>query len=108
MRVATAIEILRVIHFDRDGRVLSVTDYPGDVASVTVPIRAIIGDALREGTAGLLLSHNHPSGDPTPSRADISATHRLARVAESLGIRVHDHLVDGAGRHVSFRALGLL
>lgn len=108
MGVAAAIEILRVIHFDSDRRVLAVADYPGEVAHVIVPMRAIIGDGLRVGAVGLLLSHNHPSGDPTPSRADIVATHLLARAAEVLGIRVHDHLVEGAGRRVSFRALGLL
>ena len=108
MRVANAIEILRVIHFDSDRRVLAVADYSGDIARVIVPIRAIIGDALREGATGLLLSHNHPSGDPTPSRADIAATHLLARTAEALGIRVHDHLVIGGNRRVSFRAAGLL
>ena len=103
-----AVEILRVIHFDSSRTVLGVSDYRGDIARVLVPIRAIVGDALRLGTVGLLLSHNHPSGDPTPSNADIATTYRLARVVEALDIRVHDHLVIGANGRVSFRALGLL
>ncbi len=73
-----------------------------------MPVRPIIADALRLGTTGLLLSHNHPSGDPSPSRNDIVATHQLARAAEALGIRVHDHLIFGSAHHISFRAVGYL
>lgn len=87
---------------------LAVAEYAGEATRVFVPVRAVIGDALRLGSTGLLLSHNHPSGDPTPSRADIAATHLLARAAEALGIRVHDHLVIGGDQRVSFRAAGLL
>ena len=103
-----AIEILRIIHFDRHRQVLGIAEYSGDVAHVVMPMRDIIGEALRLGSAGLLLSHNHPSGDPTPSRADIDVTRRLIRAAEALDIRVHDHLILGWKRRVSFRALGLL
>ena len=103
-----AIEILRIIHFDRRRLVLGIAEYRGHAARVVMPMREIIGEALRLGSAGLLLSHNHPSGDPTPSRADIAATHQLGRVIEALGITLHDHLVIGANRRVSFRALGLL
>lgn len=102
------VETLRVIHFDALKTILAVMDYPGDTARVIMPLRAIIGDALQLGTTGLLLSHNHPSGDPTPSRADIAATAMLCRAAAALGIRVHDHLVAGKGCHVSFRAAGFL
>ncbi len=102
------IEILRVVHFDRSCAVLSIEAYNGGPTSVAMPVRTIIADALRLRSAGLLLSHNHPSGDPTPSREDIAATRRLARAADLLGIRVHDHIVSGAGRSVSFRSAGLL
>ena len=103
-----AIEILRIIHFDRHRQVLGIAEYCGDAVRVAMPMREIIGEALRLGSAGLLLSHNHPSGDPTPSRADIDVTGRLIRTAEALDIRVHDHLILGWKRHVSFRALGLI
>ncbi len=102
------VETLRIIHFDRKQIVLGVTEYAGEATRVILPLRTVIAEALWLGTTGLLLSHNHPSGDPTPSRADISATYLLVRAAEALGIRVHDHLVEGAGRRISFRALGLL
>ena len=52
--------------------------------------------------------HNHPSGDPTPSRGDILMTRELAAAANALKIQVHDHLVIGRGKHASFKALGLL
>jgi DNA repair protein RadC len=52
--------------------------------------------------------HNHPSGDPTPSRADIETTERVIAAAKPLGITVHDHIVIGRGGHASFKTLGLL
>ncbi len=52
--------------------------------------------------------HNHPSGDPTPSQADISMTARIAAAAEVMGIAVHDHLIIGRSRELSFRSEGLL
>lgn len=52
--------------------------------------------------------HNHPSGDPAPSRADIDLTRAIADAARPLGITVHDHIVIGAQRHVSLRAKGLI
>jgi DNA repair protein RadC len=102
------IETLRVIHFDRHRRILNIAEYPGDAMQVVMPLRCIIGDALRLGSAGLLLSHNHPSGDPTPSRADIRATRQLMRAAHALDIRVHDHLIIGGDRRFSLRAAGLI
>jgi len=55
-----------------------------------------------------MLVHNHPSGDPTPSRADIEMTREVKIAATALGIEVHDHLVIGRKSHASFRSLGLL
>ncbi|MBN9086480.1 MAG: hypothetical protein J0J01_06190 [Reyranella sp.] len=54
------------------------------------------------------LAHNHPSGDPKPSRDDIEMTREVKKAAEALGISIHDHLVIGRKGHVSFRSLGLL
>ena len=54
------------------------------------------------------MMHNHPSGDPTPSKADIDMTRDLVKAAQALGITVHDHLVIGRGGHASFKSLGLL
>ncbi len=102
------IEMLRVIHVGRDRHVLGIAEYPGEAMRVVLPLRTIIAEALRLGSSGLLLSHNHPSGDPTPSPADISATQQLARAARALDIRLVDHIISGDGSSVSFRALGLI
>ncbi len=54
------------------------------------------------------LVHNHPSGDPTPSKGDIEVTKAVAKAAAAVGVSVHDHVVIGRGRHASFKSLGLL
>lgn len=64
--------------------------------------------ALELNASALILVHNHPSGDPTPSEADIAMTAQIAQAAGSLGITVHDHLIIGKSRELSFRAQGLL
>ena len=78
-------------------------------ASLVHP-REVLGPALREGAASLLLIHNHPSGDPTPSREDIRLTRQLAEAARMMDLTVHDHIVIGNGTlaWVSLAASGLL
>jgi DNA repair protein RadC len=63
---------------------------------------------LELNASALILVHNHPSGDPTPSQADISMTEQVAEAAQVLGITLHDHLIIGRSREVSFRAEGYL
>ena len=73
-----------------------------------VPIRDVVRDALAFDAAGVVMAHNHPSGDPTPSQADRDATRALLRALDTVQVRLLDHLVI-AGTHIaSFRALGLL
>ena len=72
------------------------------------PIRGIIADAVALGSAEVVLAHNHPSGDPTPSATDIESTRSLVQVARPIGLTVRDHLVFGGGAYVSFRERGLL
>ncbi len=78
-------------------------------ASIVHP-REVLGPAIREGAAHLVLVHNHPSGDPTPSKEDIHLTRQLAEGARLLGIRLHDHIVIGNGtrKWVSLAQRGLL
>ena len=64
--------------------------------------------ALELSATAIILVHNHPSGDPTPSRADIQMTQSIVDVAKPLGIAVHDHIVVGKDGHASFRALRLI
>lgn len=102
-------ERLCVAHLGADGALLGVSlGYSRASDRVGVPLRRIAGDALRLGAHAMVLAHNHPSGDPTPSAADRRATTRLAEVADALGIGVHDHLVFANRDCRSFRALGLL
>jgi DNA repair protein RadC len=102
-------EELRVVHLDEEGRVLGLSAATGaDPDSVDLPVRQIVSDALALGARALLLAHNHPSGDPTPSRGDKLATRRLVEAARGLEIRLVDHLIFGGGHYRSFRALGLL
>ena len=87
---------------------LHLTDHPGDEDGTDFPLRSIIADAALHGSAAILLAHNHPSGDSTPSDGDKRATRRLACAAEALDCAIADHLVFGRNDFTSFRALGLL
>jgi DNA repair protein RadC len=69
----------------------------------------IVADAARLGTAGVVLAHNHPSGDPSPSRADCRATRALARAGETIDLAIVDHLIFAHGKDCrSMRRMGLL
>ena len=101
-------ERLWVAHVDQSARCLHVECYDGETESVGMPVKDIIVDAVRLGSAGVVLAHNHPSGDARPSNADCLATRRLARAGEALDLTILDHLIF-AGRHCSsMRRLGLL
>ena len=78
-------------------------------ASLVHP-REVLGPAMREGAASLILIHNHPSGDPTPSREDLRLTRQLAEGATLLDIRLHDHIIvgNGSGKWVSLAQRGAL
>jgi DNA repair protein RadC len=80
----------------------------GTIDHTPVYPREIVKRALELGASAIILVHNHPSGDPTPSRADIEMTREVVAAAKALNIAVHDHLVVGRGGHASFKSLGLL
>jgi len=80
----------------------------GTVNHTPVYPREVVKRALDLGASGIVLVHNHPSGDPTPSRADIDMTREVEEAGRALKIQVIDHLVIGRGAHVSFRQAGLL
>jgi DNA repair protein RadC len=101
-------ESLFVVHLDGEARCLHVSRHRGDSCSADFPLRQIIADAALHGSCGLLLAHNHPSGDSRPSLADCRATKRLAAVAEAIECSVLDHLVFGGESCTSFRAMGLI
>ncbi len=80
----------------------------GLIDQAAVYVREVIRRAIDFGSASLILVHNHPSGDPTPSRADIEITRTIAEAGKRLGITVHDHIIVGATGHTSLRAQGLV
>lgn len=80
----------------------------GTVDHTPVYPREVVRRALELGASAIILVHNHPSGDPTPSKADIAMTREVAKAAETLGVTVHDHIVIGRAGHASFKGMGLL
>jgi DNA repair protein RadC len=80
----------------------------GTVDHTPVYPREVVKRALALNASALILVHNHPSGDPTPSRSDIDMTKEIAKAAKPLGIAVHDHLIIGRAAHASLRSLGLI
>jgi DNA repair protein RadC len=97
------------VHLSADTMLLGVTlEQEGGRDEVELPVRPILASALRLGARGLLVAHNHPSGDPEPSALDKAATRRLAQALGPLGIRLVDHIVFAAGEARSMAAMGLL
>lgn len=103
------IEQFRVLYLDRKNVLIADEEQArGTVDHVPVYPREIMRRALELTASALILVHNHPSGDPTPSQADIGMTARIVAAAEVMGIAVHDHLIIGRSRELSFRSEGLL
>lgn len=97
-------EQLRVLFLNRKNRLIAdEVQQSGTVDHTPVYPREIVRRALELGATAIILVHNHPSGDPTPSAEDEAVTRRLARAGEILGIPVVDHVVMGEARHASFR-----
>jgi DNA repair protein RadC len=104
-----AVEQFRVLFLDTRNRLIAdEAQARGTVNHTPVYPREVVKRALELGATALILVHNHPSGDPTPSRADIEMTAEVKAAAGVLGIALHDHLIIGNGRQLSFRREGLL
>lgn len=101
-------EHLWVAHVDDQARCVHLSRFDGDGGGADLPFRQVIADASRHGSAGIILAHNHPGGDPTPSAADRNVTRRLALVGEAIDLAVLDHLVMAGGDCRSMREMGLL
>ena len=80
----------------------------GTVDHTPVYTREVLKRALELQASALILVHNHPSGDPTPSKADIAVTQEIKKAAAPLGLTLHDHVIIGRNRYVSLRERGLL
>lgn len=102
-------EEFRVLFLDRKNVLIAdEVQSSGTVDHTPVYPREIVKRALDHEATALILVHNHPSGDPTPSRADIAMTRDVVDAAKALHITVHDHVIVGRSGHASFKALGLL
>ena len=102
-------EQFRILFLDRKNVLIAdEVQQRGTIDHTPVYPREVVKRALELGAAALILVHNHPSGDPKPSRDDIEMTREIRKAAEALGISIHDHLVIGRKGHASFRSLGLL
>lgn len=103
------IEEFRVLYLDRkNGLIADEAQQKGTVDHTPVYPREVVKRALELSASALILVHNHPSGDPKPSQADIAMTRDVQDACQKLGLVLHDHVVIGRGSHASFRALGLL
>lgn len=102
-------EEFRVIFLDkRNGLITDEVQGRGTIDHTPVYPREVIRRALELGATAMVLVHNHPSGDPTPSGADIKMTHEIIGIAKPMGIAVHDHLIIGRNGHASLKALKLI
>lgn len=102
-------EHFKVIHLNTKNQVLKVeTTAIGILSSSPVHPREVFKEAIKMSSAGLILAHNHPSGDPTPSHDDLRLTKRLYEAGEILGIRIIDHLIIGDNRYLSLKERGQL
>ena len=102
-------ESFRILFLDKkNGLIADEVQQTGTVDHTPVYPREVVRRALELSATALILVHNHPSGDPTPSDADVQMTKTIVTAAQPLGIRIHDHLIIGRDGHASFRALGLI
>jgi len=101
-------EQLRVILLNRRNEVIKIVMvYKGSVSSSQVRVGELFKDALREQASSIVICHNHPSGDPTPSPDDVAATRAIVQAGKLMDVEILDHIVIGQGRWVSLKERGL-
>ncbi len=104
-----SVEQLRVLYLNTRNRLLlDETVIEGSVNIAPIYPREIVRRSLEVGATALILAHNHPSGDPKPSREDVRVTRLIARAGEALDIRLHDHVIIARSGWISLRAGGYL
>ena len=102
-------ELFRILFLDKRNQMIAdEVQQTGTVDHTPIYPREVVKRALELSATAIILVHNHPSGDPTPSRADIQMTQAIIEVARPLGIAVHDHIIVGKDGHASFRGLKLI
>ena len=102
-------EQFRVLYLDRKNTLIAdEIQARGTVDHVPVYPREVVKRALELNASAIILVHNHPSGDPTPSQADIEMTNQIVAACDALGLSLHDHLIIGKSQELSFRSEGLI
>lgn len=102
-------EIFKVILLNTKNHIIKFLNISvGSLNSSIVHPREVFSEAVKSGCSGMLLVHNHPSGDPEPSKEDIETTRRLINAGNILGIKVLDHIIIGDGKYISFKEQGLM
>jgi DNA repair protein RadC len=102
-------ECFRILFLDKKNHLIAdEVQQQGTADHTPVYVREVVKRALELSASAIILVHNHPSGDPTPSRADIDMTNLVVEAARPLGVVVHDHIVVGRQGHASFKALRLI
>jgi DNA repair protein RadC len=102
-------EHFRVLFLDKRNQLIAdEIQQTGTVDHTPVYPREIVKRSLELSATAIILVHNHPSGDPTPSRADVDMTRQIAAIAKPLGIAVHDHIIVGRDGHASLKGMGMI
>ena len=102
-------ECFRLLFLDAKNRLIADEEmHRGTVNHTPVYPREVMKRALELAATAVIMVHNHPSGDPNPSRADIRMTYEIRQLGKGLGVTLHDHVIVARGGHSSFRAMGLL
>ncbi len=102
-------EQFRILFLDKKNILIAdEVQQEGTVDHTPVYTREVVKRALELAASSIILVHNHPSGDPTPSQPDIIMTRKIIEAAEKLNIKIHDHIIVGKQGHASFRGLGLM
>ena len=102
-------EVLKLIMLDTKNNVIGIKDvFKGSLNSSIVHPREIFKEALKKSSASIIICHNHPSGDPTPSKEDINITIRLKECGKIIGIDLLDHLIIGKNKYISLKQKGII
>jgi DNA repair protein RadC len=102
-------EQFRILFLDKKNRLIAdELQQRGTVDHTPVYVREVVKRALELSASAIILVHNHPSGDPTPSRADIDMTNQIVSAAKPLGVLIHDHIIVGREGYSSFKSLNLI
>lgn len=102
------IETVRVLYLNSQNFLIAETAAEGCITHAPVYVRQIVGRAIQEGAASIIIAHNHPSGALVPSKADIDLTKQLVTALASIDCIVHDHVLVSSAGYASFRALGVI